>query len=59
MRALSTGACAVLMDGAVDVELSALHSFIEEQLQWLDSVLHTLGWSRESLEQVCPLFLRN
>jgi hypothetical protein len=33
-------------------ELSALKLFIEEQQHWLDSVLETLGWNKESLEQV-------
>ena len=39
----------------MNVELSALQSFIEEQRQWLQSVLDTLGWTKESLEQVRPL----
>ena len=29
-----------------------LKLFIEEQQHWLDSVLETLGWNKESLEQV-------
>jgi U11/U12 small nuclear ribonucleoprotein SNRNP48 len=33
-------------------ELSALQSFIDEQQQWLDSVLDTLGWNQERLTQI-------
>lgn len=36
----------------VEDELSALQSFIEEQQQWLHSVLDILGWSKESLDHV-------
>jgi hypothetical protein len=39
-------------------ELSALKLFIEEQQHWLDSVLETLGWNKESLEQGQPCLVQ-
>ena len=32
-------------------ELSVLASFIDEQQQWIDSVLTALGWSEERVKQ--------
>ena len=40
------GTCVSHQDG-----VSVLASFIEEQQQWLDSVLAALGWSRDHVQQ--------